>query len=77
MEYQKIIDWLVDTTNHSSKFRKRKWVEINDESRGAYNGNNDNNNNNNNNNDNNIKLKTSMIRSNLCGYSDTYILREL
>ena len=37
MEYQKIIDWLVDTTNHSSKFRKRKWVEINDESRGAYN----------------------------------------
>ena len=33
MEYQKIINTLDDTTNQSSKFRKRNWVEINDESK--------------------------------------------
>ena len=37
MEYQKIINLLDDTTNRPSKFRTRDWVEINDESRGAYN----------------------------------------
>ena len=84
MEYQKIINLLDDTTNQPSKFRTRNWVEINDESRGAYNDDNinnnnddddDNNNNNNNNNDNNnIKFKTSMVRSSLCDYSDVYIL---
>ena len=26
-----------DTPNHPSKFRTRNWVEIHDESRGAYN----------------------------------------
>ena len=45
---------LDDTTNQSSKFRRRNWVAINDESQGTYNVNND------------IKLETSMIRSNLC-----------
>ena len=44
MEYQKITNLLDDTTNQPSKFRTRKWVEINAESRGAYN--NDGNNNN-------------------------------
>ena len=81
MEYQKIINLLDDTTNQPSKFRTRNWVEINDESRGAYNDDNinnnnddDDNNNNNNNNNNNIKFKTSMVRSSLCDYSDVYIL---
>ena len=41
MEYQKIINLLDDTTNRPSKFRTRDWVEINDESRGAYNNDND------------------------------------
>ena len=71
MEYQKLINFLDDTTNQPSKFRTRNWVEINDESRGAY-GDDGENNNNNNNND--IKFKTSMIRSSLCDYSGAYIL---
>ena len=36
MEYQKIINLLDDATNQPSKFRKRNWVEINDESQGTY-----------------------------------------
>ena len=44
-----------------SKFRTRNWVEINDESRGTYTGN-------------NIKFKTTILRSNLCDYADAYIL---
>ena len=61
MEYQKIINSLDDTTNELSKFRTRDQVETNDESRGTYDYNSD------------FKLKTSMIRSNLCNYSDAYI----
>ena len=38
------------------------WVEVNNESRGTYNVNSQ------------IKFKTSMLRSNLCDYSDVYIL---
>ena len=61
MEYRKIANLLDDTTNHPSKFRTRNWVKINDESKGRYdNG--------------NLKFKTSMIRSNLYDYSDSYIL---
>ena len=71
MEYQKIINLLDDTTNQPSKFRTRKWVEINGESRGAYNDAHDNNNDDNNN---NITFKTSMIRSSLCDYSGSYML---
>ena len=61
MEHQKIINLLDDTTNQPSQFRTRNWVEINDESQGAHDYNSD------------IKFKTSMIRSNLCDYSDAYI----
>ena len=61
MEYQKIINLLADTPNQPSKFRTRNWVEINDESKGRYDNS-------------NIRFKTSMIRSNLCDYSDAYIL---
>ena len=39
----------------------RNWIEINDESRGTYTGN-------------IIKFKTAMLRSNLCDFSDAYIL---
>ena len=61
MEYQKIINLLDNTTNQPSKFRTRNWVKINNESRRTYNANSD------------IKFKTSMIRSNLCDYSDAHI----
>ena len=45
-----------------SKFKTRNWVEINDEARGTYSPNKQ------------IKFKTSMLRSNLCDYSDAYVL---
>ena len=58
---------LDNTPNQLTKFRRRNWVEINNKSQAAYN-------NNNNVGNNNIRFKTSMIRSNLCDYSDVYIL---
>ena len=62
MEYQKIANLIDDTPNQPSKFRTRNWIEINDESRGAYNVNSQ------------IKFKTAMLKSILCDYSDAYIL---
>ena len=61
MEYQKIANLLESTSDNLSKFRIRNWVEINDESRGNY-ANSD------------IRFKTTMLRSNLCDYADSYIL---
>ena len=61
MEYQKIANLLESTSDNLSKFRTRNWVEINDESRGNY-ANSD------------IRFKTTMLRSNLCDYADSYIL---
>ena len=37
MEYQKITNLLGESSNKTSKFRTKNWVEINDESRGTYN----------------------------------------
>ena len=62
MEYQKIANLIDDTSNQPSKFRTRNWVEINDESKGAYNV------------ISQIKFKTTMLKSSLCDYSDAYIL---
>ena len=50
-----------NTANEPYNFRTRNWDEINDESWGTYYE------------INQIKLKTSMIRSNICNYSDAYI----
>ena len=61
MEYQKISDLLESTSDNLSKFRTRNWVEVNDESRGNY-ANSD------------IRFKTTMLRSNVCDYADSYIL---
>ena len=62
MECQKVANLIDDTSNQPSKFRTKNWVEINDESRGAYNVNSE------------IKFKTTMLKSSLCDYSDAYIL---
>ena len=62
MEYQKIANLLNDKSNKPSKFKSRTWVEINDEVRGTYSPNKQ------------IKFTISMLRSNLCDYSDAYIL---
>ena len=61
MEYQKIANLIDDASNQPSKFRTKNWVEINDESRGTYNGNSQ------------IKFKTTVLKSSLCDYSDAYI----
>ena len=63
MEYQKTMNLIDDNTlNQPSKFRTRNWIEINDESRAAYNVNSQ------------IKFKTTMLKSSLFDYSDAYIL---
>ena len=63
MEYQKlIINILVNTRNQPPKYRIKNWVDVNDDVHGRYNT------------INQIKLKTSMLKSSLCDYSDAYIL---
>ena len=47
MEYQKIINLLNNRNTQPSRFRKRNWVEINDQSNRRYNT--------------NIKFKTTML----------------
>ena len=53
---------LDNTPNQPTKFKTKNCVEINDDSRGTYNTNSQN------------KFKTSLLRSNLCDYSNAYIL---
>ena len=55
MEYRNIANLLNNESNQPSKFRTRNWNEINDDSRGTYTGN-------------IIKIKTTMLRSNLCEF---------
>ena len=62
MEYEKIINFLDNKPNQSSKFRTKNWIKINDQSRGVYNVNGD------------IRFKTTMLQSSLCDYSNAYIL---
>ena len=70
MEYQKLTNLLNDASNKQSHFRKRNWVEINDDIRGAYSP------------DKQIRFKTAMLRSSLSDYSDysdgnIYLLKEI
>ena len=63
---QKLLDSAKKSTADAIKTASKRaiqktWVEINDESRGTYTGN-------------NIKFKTTMLRPNLCDYADAYIL---
>ena len=62
MEYKKIANLIDDTPNQPSKFRRKNWVEIDDESKESYGTGSD------------IKFKTTMLRSSLCDYADAYIL---
>ena len=50
-----------NASNQPSKFRTRNWVEINDESRETYTSI-------------DVKFKTTMLRSNLCDYADSYVV---
>ena len=63
MEFQKIVNFL-DTTSDDKdlpRFVTEKWIEVYDQSGGNYNVNKE------------IRIKTSMLRSDLCDYSDIYI----
>ena len=52
---------LDNASNQPSKFKTKKWVEINNESRGGYTTGID------------IEFKTAMLRSSLCNNADAYI----
>ena len=61
MEYQEMANLIDNASDQPSKFRTKNWVEINDESRGAYKV------------DSQMKFKATMLKSSLCDYSDAYI----
>ena len=62
MEYQKIANLLNYASTKPSKFRTRNWVEINDDTRGAYSPNKQ------------VRFKTPMLKSSLCNCSNAYKL---
>ena len=61
MEYQKITNLLGNTSDKVPRFITKKWIEVYDQSGETYNANKQ------------IRFKTSMLRSDLCDYSDAYI----
>ena len=64
MEFQKIVNF-IDTTSDNkdlSRFATKKSIEVYDQSQGNYNVNKE------------IRIKTSMLRSDLCDFSDAYIV---
>ena len=66
MEFQKIANFL-DTTSDDKdlpRFVTKKWIEVYDQSEGNCNVNKE------------IRIKTSMLRSDLCDFSDVYIVLE-
>ena len=64
MEFQKIANFL-DTISDDKdlpRFVTKKWIEVYDQSEKNYNPNKE------------IRIKTSMLRSDLCDFSDAYIV---
>ena len=64
MEFQKIVNLFDTAFDHKDllRFVTKKWVEVYDQSGGSYNVNKE------------IRIETSMLRSDLCDFSDTYIV---
>ena len=65
MEYQKITNLLGTTIDEVARFITKKWVKVHDQPRSAddrYKPNKQ------------IRFKTSMVRSDLCDFSDMYIV---
>ena len=62
MEYQNIRNLLGNKSDKVPRFITKKWIEVSDQSGGAYNANKQ------------IRFKTSMLRSDLCDYCDAYIV---
>ena len=66
MEFQKIVNFL-DTTSDDkdlSRFVTTEWIEVYDQSKKTYNPNKE------------IRIKTPMLRSDLCNFNDVYIVVE-
>ena len=66
MEFQKIVN-LLDTTSDDKdlpRFVTKKWIEVYDQSEKNYSINKE------------IRIKTPMLRSDLCDFSDAYIVVE-
>ena len=64
MGFQKIVNFR-DTTSDDKdlpRFVTKNWIEVYDQSEGNYDVNKE------------IRIKTLMLRSNLCNFSDAYIL---
>ena len=66
MEFQKIVIFLDTNFNNKDlpKFVTKEWIEVYDQSQGNYGVNKE------------IRIKTSMLRSDLCGFSDAYIVAK-
>ena len=64
MEFQKIVNFLDTTFDNKdlSKFVNKKWIEVYDQSEKNYNPNKE------------IRIKMSMLRSDLCDFSDAYVV---
>ena len=64
MEFQKITNFLDITSDNKDlpKFVTKKWIEVYDQSEGNYDVNKE------------IRIKTSMLRSDLCDFNDAYIV---
>ena len=64
MEFQKIVNFLDTTSDNKNlpKFVTKKWIEFYDQPQENYNVNKE------------IRIKTSMLRSDLCDFSDAYIV---
>ena len=64
MGFQKIVNFLGTTSDDKDlpTFFTKKWIEVYDQSEGNYDVNKE------------IRIKTSMLRSDLCDYSDAYII---
>ena len=64
MEFQEIVNFLDTTSDNKDlpKFVTKKWIEVYDRSEGNCNVNKE------------IRIKTSMLRSDLCDFSDAYIV---
>ena len=62
MEYQKITNLLGNISDKVPRFITKTWIEVHDQSEETYNTNKQ------------IRFKTLMLRSDLCHYSDAYIV---
>ena len=64
MEFPKIVNFLDTTFDDKDlpRFVTEKWIEVYDQSEGNYNVNKE------------IRIKTSMLRSDLCDFNDVYLV---